>query len=116
GLIDRVLRLLPRNPVEASGVAKVVATGHVRVEPDRVGEVSDPPLDLERAWGRIETDHPGLALGRLGQPEQHQDRRRLAGTVLAEQPEDLAGLDLEIEVVDGDEVAVHLREAAGPDR
>src|SRR5204863_2627529 len=44
------------------------------------------------------------------------DRGRLAGPVLAQQAEDLAGLDVEIEVVDGDEVAVMLREPARPDR
>ena len=70
------------------------------VEADRVGQVADPSLDLARLPGRIETHHAGLAVGRLGQAEQHQDRRRLAGAVLAEQAEDLARVDLEVELVD----------------
>ena len=115
-LVDRRIRLGLRDPVQAGRVAQVLAPGQVRVEADRVREVADAALDLERAAGRVEPDDAGLALGRLGQPEEHQDRRRLAGAVLAEQAEDLAGLDLEIEMVDGDEVAVGLGQAAGPDR
>ncbi len=105
-LVDRVLGLGARDPVEPGRVAQVVATGHVGVEANGVREVADAPLHLERPAGRIEPDDAGLALGRLGQPEQHQDGRRLAGAVLAE----------EAEVVDGDEIAVHLGQAAGPDR
>ena len=109
-------RLVPWDPVQPGGVAEVLAAGEVAVEADAVRQVADPPLDLERATGRIQPDHARLAVGRLGQPEQHQDGRRLAGAVLPEQPEDLAGLDLEVEMVDGDQVAVGLGEAAGPDR
>src|SRR5439155_17930720 len=95
---------------------EVVAARHVTVEPNGVGEVAHPPLDLERAPGRIQADHAGLAIGRLGEAEQHQDRRRLAGAVLAEESEDLAGLHLEVEMIDRHEIAVQLREAPGPDR
>src|SRR4029079_19225966 len=115
-LVDRLVRLVARDPVEAGGVAEVLPPRQVAVEADAVGQVADPPLDLERLASRSERDHASLSVGRLGQPEEHEDRRRLAGAVLPEQAEDLAGLDLEIEVVDGDEIAVLLGQTAGPDR
>ena len=50
-----------------------------------------------------------------GQAEEHQDRRGLAGAVLPEEAEDLARIDLEIELVDRGQRAVPLREPPGPD-
>ena len=85
------------------------------VEADRVGQVADPALDLARLPGRIEPHDRGLAGGRLGQAEEHEDRRRLARAVLAEQPEDLAREDLEVEPVDRRQRAVLLGQAAGAD-
>ena len=115
-LVDRVVRLDPRDAVQRRGEPQVLATREVAVEADRVGEVPDTALDFERTASRIEPDHPRLAFRRLGEAEEHQDGGRLAGAVLAEEPEDLARRDLEVEVVDGDQVAVHLREPACPDR
>src|SRR4029453_17875539 len=91
------------------------AARQVVVEADAVGQVADAALDLERLARRVEPDDSGLALGHLGQAEQHEDRRRLAGAVLAEKAEDLAGLDLEVEAIDRAAVAVMLRQATGPD-
>jgi len=65
---------------------------------------------------RVEADHARHARAGLGKPEEHEDRRGLAGAVLAKQPEDLAGLDVEVEVVDRDEVAVALAQPPGDDR
>src|SRR5204862_647333 len=42
-----------------------------------------------------------LALARFQEPAQHFDRRRLPGSVRAEEPVDFAVLDLETDVVDG---------------
>ena len=44
------------------------------------------------------------------------DRRRLAGTVGTEQGEDLTAADVEVQAVDGDELAVALDEPADGDR
>jgi hypothetical protein len=115
-LLDRRLGELPRDAIQAGGVAEVLAAGQVGVEADGIGHITDAAFDVERIPCGVEPDDPGLAAGRLGQPEQHQDRRRLTGAVLAEQPEDLARLDLEVEPVDGDELAVVLGEVASPDR
>src|SRR5690606_38520947 len=43
---------------------------------------------------------------------QHPDRRRLAGAVRAQEPEDLAALDVERHVSDGGERAEHARDVA----
>src|SRR5262249_61425870 len=60
-------------------------------------------------------DHPRLAARDLGQAEQHQDGRGLAGAVGAEQAENLAGLDRERDPVDGGRAGVALGEAEGLD-
>jgi hypothetical protein len=56
-----------------------------------------------------------LALGRLVEAGDHPQRRRLAAAGRAEQREELAGLHLEVDVIDRDEVAVSLRHAAQDD-
>ena len=114
-LVDGRLRLVLAEAVEPGRVAQVLAPGHVLVEADRVGQVADPALDLARLPGRVEAHDGCLAVGRLGQPEQHQDRRRLARAVLPEQPEDLARVDLEVEPVDGRQRPVLLGQPARPD-
>ncbi len=51
----------------------------------------------------VEAEDPGRPLGRQEQRRQDLDERRLAGAVGPEQPEELAGLDLEIDAVEGDD-------------
>ena len=101
--------------VELGRVAQVLAAGHAAVEPDVVGQVADLALDAQRLAGRVEAHDADDAPGRLGQAEQHQDGRRLAGAVGPEQAEHLAGPDREVERLDGGEVAVLLGQAAGDD-
>ena len=50
------------------------------------------------------------------EPLQDLDRRGLAGAVRTEQPEALAGADLEVEAVDGRDVAVALDEPGAAER
>ena len=52
-----------------------------------------------------------VALAWLLEPGDHPQRRRLAAARRAEQREELAAADLEVEVVDGHEVAEALRDA-----
>ena len=54
------------------------------------------------------------AVGR-SQALEDLDRRRLAGAVRAEQAEDLAGRDVEVDPVDRPDVAVLLDQTADPD-
>src|SRR5262249_27624774 len=55
-------------------------------------------------------EHPRGAGGNLGEPEQHEDGRGLAGAVRAEQTEDLAAPHRERHVVDGARAVVALGE------
>src|SRR4029077_13021561 len=64
---------------------------------------------------RIEAEHAHLAAGNVGQAEQHQDGRGLAGAVGAEETENLPATDGERDVVARDRLAVGLGEAAGLD-
>ena len=87
---------------EAAG-ARVVRAGHAREEVEGLargevvreavvlGEEADRPPRQRLADGDAE-DLP-LALGRVDDPEQQLDERRLARAVGAEEAEDLAGLD-----------------------
>ena len=114
-LVDAGLRDGPRDAVELGGVAQVLAAGQAAVEADVVGQVADLALDRERLAGRVEADDAHDAPGGLGEPEQHQHGRRLAGTVGPQQPEDLARVDREVERVDRGEVAVLLGQPPGDD-
>ncbi len=107
--------LAPRQSGEPPGIGEVVAGREPVVEADRIGEIADPALDLERVAQRVETGHFGAPLGRFGQPEQHQDRRRLSRPVGPEDADDLAGPDVEIDVVDRYRRAVTLGQPLGPD-
>ena len=114
-LVDGGGGLAAVEAVEPRRVAQVLATRHALVEADRIGQVADPTLDLARLPGRVQTHDRGLAVGRLGQAEEHQDGRGLARAVLAEQAEDLARVDLQVQAVDGRERAVSLGQLARPD-
>ena len=96
------------------GVAKVLGRRHVIVEADGVRQISDPPLDRERLALGIVPQHPRLAFGEVGQPEQHQDGGGFAGAVRAEEGDDLTVADGEVEAADrlnGPEMLVHPVEA-----
>ena len=54
-----------------------------------------------RAMRRSVPSKLDLAAGRLGEPHQRQGERRLARAGLADQPDDLAPVELEVDAVDG---------------
>jgi hypothetical protein len=92
---------------------QVVAAGQVRVEGGRLHQRADSG---ERFGGAGRLAEQGRA-ARSGphQPQQHAQRRRLAGAVGPEEADHLAPLDGQVQPVDGDVVAVALREAGGLD-
>ena len=112
---EALVDLAPRQPGEPRGIGEVVARRQPVVKADLVGQVADPALDLERIAQRVEAGDLGAPAGRLGQAEQHQDRRRLARAVGPEDADDLAGADLEIDMVDREVGAVALGQPLGPD-
>ena len=60
---------------------------------------------------RVEAEHPERARRDRGHARDHAHGRGLAGPVRSEETERLAPLDLEVDPVDGDEVAEPLDEA-----
>jgi len=55
------------------------------------------------------------SVGWSDKAERHPDRGRLAGSVGAEEAEQLAAIDLQVEVVDCQTLPVSLGEADGPE-
>ena len=106
---DALLGLAARDGQQARGVAQVLARRQMVVEAHRIGQVADAALDLERLAHRIEAQHVDRAAARLGEAQQHQDGRRLAGAVRPQQAEDLAAPDVEIDGIDraGRAIALH---------
>jgi hypothetical protein len=85
------------------GKQRVALEDRVDVAPIRGEGRHVAPAKLDRAGGR------------LLEPGDHPQRRRLAATRRAEQREELATLDLERQVVDRHEIAEPLRDALQPD-
>src|ERR1700758_608462 len=69
------------------------------------------PTDVTRSA----TEYFRTACGRANQSEQQADRRRLAGTVGAQEPEHLAGRDRQTQILDGHNTAEPLRQTVGKD-
>ena len=112
--VKPLVDLAPRQSGQPPRIGKVVAGRQPVVEADGIGEVADPALHFERVAQRVETGHFGASLGRFGQSEEHQDRRRLSRPVGPENADDLAGPDIEIDVIDSDRCAVALGELLRP--
>src|SRR5579872_1078199 len=85
---------------EPGDVAQIGGAGEIVVEAELIGHIAGAALDFERLAQGIEAGDAGEARCRLGQAEQHQDRRRLAGAVRAEQAEHFALFDRQIEAID----------------
>ena len=100
---------------QAGSVTQIVGSGQLIVEADRIRQITDPAFDRKRLARRVESEHAHLTTGNLGQPEQHQDRGRLAGTVRSEQPENLPAPDGKGDVIDGNRLPVALGETLGLD-
>ncbi len=103
-----------RDAVARGQPAQVVARGAAGVH----GLGLEQRADLAQRGGGVGVAvavDGDAARGRAVQAEDHAHRRRLAGAVGAEEAGDPAGLDGEVDAVDGDLRAVRLGEAAGDD-
>ena len=75
-----------------------VSAGSVRAA---LGDVADALADAGRLAAQVRPRDRRLAAGRGEQRREHPQRRRLAGAVRAEEAEDLAGRDREVDAADG---------------
>src|SRR5579884_2082231 len=102
--------------VEVGEQAQVAPARQVGVEPrplDEPGDAVERPRALDERVASVQLD---AARRRPDQAEHHPQRRRLAGAVRAEEAVDVAGVDGQVDLVHGDEVAVALEQGSRRDR
>ena len=100
-LADARRGVAARNAAEARPVRDVLADPHLRVERERLGEVAEMALGLERPGEDVDAGQGDPSRRRREEPRDHPHRGRLPGSVRAEEAEDLAILDAEADIVDG---------------
>jgi hypothetical protein len=103
-------------PIEEAGEAQVLGHRERAVERRFLEHDADRSAHGHRAASHVVPGDARIALRRPQQRREHVDRRRLAGAVRPEQPEELPCRNLEIERFDGAYVAVALAQAACTDR
>ena len=93
-----------------------LADGEVRPELGRLEDDADPLPEVGAGPLGIVSEHAHLAAVALAVALEDLDRRRLAGAVRAEEAEDFARLDREVDPAHRLEVPVRLAQAADLDR
>jgi hypothetical protein len=113
-LADALRQLGVRDLVLPEPEGDVLLDGHVREQRIRLEHHVDGPL-VRRNRSHVDAVDVDPARGRTLEPGEHAQQRRLAAAGPAEQAEDLLLVDVERDVVDGDEIAELLRYALDPD-
>ena len=112
----RAVRPCALDALELGPVGEVLADAHLGVERHALGQVADALADLHRLVHHVEPGDPGVAAGG-GQPGgEDAHAGGLAGPVGAEEADEFAGLDLEGDVVHGQDGAVVLGQVLDVDR
>src|SRR5256712_2777060 len=104
-----------RQAVDPTVEVEVLGYGEAFVQPELLGHIAHALLDLFGRNRHVDPRHQSGSRGRLEQPAQHADRRRLARAVRSQQPEYLARLDAEGVLAYGDERAEPARQIPGLD-
>ena len=119
-LVGAQARPPPRHAEETAVVVEVLPHGQRAVECVRLRDDTDAPLYGCRVVSHVQAGDQRPPARRHDDRGQHPDRRRLAGAVRAEQPEELAAAHLEVEAVHRDHglvtAPVDLPQLLGPDR
>ena len=98
------------DPVGGGEELQILAHPHVVVDAEDVGHVADRPTDLAgMGVDRVPADI-GLAPGRREQGRENANRGRLAGTVGADEAEQVTRLELQVERLQCKEIAILLGE------
>ena len=95
--------------VHAADEAEVFGCGETAEEGEAFGDDADLALDFDGVGGGVEAEDLDAAGGGSEEAGEHLDGGGFAGAVGAEEAEELAGRDGEVDVLNGGEVA----EAAG---
>ena len=115
-LLDAAFDLVGRQMVKLRVQIEILPHGKFAVEREGLRHVADVAAHLHVVRSHRAPKQLRPALGRGQEPGQHLHRGRFAATVGAEEAEDFAARDLEVDVIDGDEVAELPRQSLGLDR
>jgi hypothetical protein len=86
--------------VEAGLVEELLAGAGLRQAAAALGDVADPAADADRVFEEVVAGDGGRPGGGPQQRGEHAQRGRLAGAVGAEEADDLAGVDVEVDTAD----------------
>ena len=104
-----------RHTVDARIESQVFFNRQILVEAEALRHVADVLFDALGVLFDIVTDHGRMAAARVEDPAKYAKRRRFAGAVWAEQPEDLPAVNAEAHVPNRLEIAETAREALDDD-
>ncbi len=104
--------LRPGQPVGAGEEVEILEAGQVLVEAEEVRHPADQSAHRPRFGDGVVTEDRGRAPVGAQQRRQREHRRGLAGAVGPDQPEDRARGNVEVQAVDGVELAVALGQPA----
>ncbi len=107
-------RLVALEAVHGCSEIEKFGTGEPLVEVELLGEHADATFDLHRLFPGVEFADSGSAGGGTQEAHDHLDRGRLARTILAEESVELAGLNGQVETVDGGRLAEAADKALRP--
>ena len=114
-LLDASRPLAGGHAFDLGDEPEILEDAHVGVERRRLRQVAGAALGLDRLVEDVEPGDNGFAFGGRHVAGQDAHRRRLAGAVGSEEPENLAALDPEADVVDRGDAAVAFREVLNLD-
>jgi hypothetical protein len=102
--------------VHAADEGEVFGCGETAEEGEAFGDDTDLALDFDGVGSGVEAENLDAAGGWRKQAGEHLDGGGFAGAVGAEEAEELAGGDGEVDILDGGEVAETAGEIGGGDR
>ena len=82
-------------------VDQLLADECLRGRAAALGDVADAPAHRDRRAAEIVSGDDGVARARGEQRREHPQRRRLAGAVGAEEADDLACIDVDVDAANG---------------
>src|SRR5690606_17693439 len=85
----------PLDAVELPEEAEILVGRHLLVKVLNLGQDADAPLDIEVVLRELLSEEPHLAFGGRDEPQDHHDRRRLAGSVWAQKAVNHYYLDMQ---------------------
>ena len=95
-------RALRAGDAEEVGVElHVFVDGQIDIEAEALGHVADGVLDGLGFADHVMAGHPGLAFGGIQQAAEHAQGRGLACAIRADQSEDFAAGDVQVQAIHG---------------